>query len=111
MFKLNGRAGYAAGGTVRVDINVYGYTLTVTVKGLTPNTRHQLQLAGGNCAGVDPGFQLYVDHVTADAKGTITSLTTWHEIYNVPAEGRVFVVHGDDDSNGTAEIACAVMTN
>jgi hypothetical protein len=96
---------------VRVDINVYGYTLTVTVKGLTPNTSHVLQIAGGNCTGVDPGFQLQVDHVKADAKGTTTSLTTWHEIYNIPAEGRVFIVHGDDNSNGTAEIACTVLTN
>jgi hypothetical protein len=54
---------------VRVDINVYGYPLTVTVKGLTPNTSHVLQIAGGNCAGVDPGFQLQIDPCQSRCEG------------------------------------------
>lgn len=50
MFKLNGSAGFTAHGTVQVDVKVHFYTMTVTLNGVTPNSRHQINIHDGNCA-------------------------------------------------------------
>jgi hypothetical protein len=110
-FKLNATKGYTAHGTVRVDIKVYGYDMTVTMKGLGPNTRHDLNLVAGSCGSPNDSLRQTFDNATADANGTLTSVSTWQDVYSVPALGRTVVVHGDYPANSSALIACAVMTN
>jgi len=111
MFKLNPTKGYTAHGTVRVDIKVYGFDMTVTMKGLGPNTRHDINLVAGRCGSPDDSLRQTFDNATADSNGTLTSVSTWPDVYSVPAPGRIVIVHGDYPANGSALIACAVMTN
>ena len=111
VFKLNPTKGYTAHGTVRVDIKVYGYVITVTMKGLGPGTRHDLNLVAGRCGSPDDSLRQTFDNATADANGTLTSVSTWRDVYSVPALGRTVVVHGDYPANSSALIACAFMTN
>ena len=111
VFKLNPTKGYTAHGTVRVDIKVYGFDMTVTMKGLGPNTRHDINLVAGSCGKPDDSLRQTFDNATADSNGTLTSVSTWQDVYSVPVLGRTVVVHGDYPANSSALIACAVMTN
>ena len=111
VFKLNATKGYLAHGTVRVDIKVSGYFLTVTMKGLGSNTRHDINLVAGSCGHPDDSLRQTFDSATADANGTLTSVSKWQDSYAVPAEGRTVIVHGDYPSNSGALIACAALTN
>lgn len=99
-------------GTVRVDIKNNGYTITVTVTGLTPNTRHLINFHFGSCAtpDLDPPFE-QIDIAGADATGTLTSVTTHPGAYIVPANGRILTVHGDDTAKRQTHIACTNLTN
>ena len=99
-------------GTVRVDIKNDGYTITVTVTGLTPNTRHLINFHFGSCAtpDLDPPFE-QIDVAPADATGTLTSVTTHPGAYIVPANGRILTVHGDDTAKRQTHIACTNLTN
>jgi hypothetical protein len=94
-----------------VDIKIYGYAVTVTVQGLTPNSGHRINMHAGSCAA--PDFKLISNnaHATADAKGTFTSVESWAEVYSVPPEGRILTVHGDDLDNPFNHVACADLTN
>jgi hypothetical protein len=99
-------------GTVRVDIKGDGYTITVAVTGLTPNTRHLINFHFGSCAtpNLDPPYD-QIEVAAADATGTLTSVTTWPRVYSVPASGRILTVHGDDPSRRETHIACVELTN
>jgi len=111
-FNLNALKGYTAHGTVRVDIKGDGYTMTVTVKGLAPKSTHLLNMHSGSCA--DPNtFTLVgtVGSATADAKGTLTSVTTWPGAYTLSADGQILTVHTADPDTFRAHIACADMTS
>jgi len=110
-FNLNALKGYTAHGTVRVDIKGDGYTMTVIVKGLAPKSTHLLNMHSGSCA--DPNtFTLVgtVGSATADAKGTLTSVTTWPGAYALSADGQILTVHTADPDTFRAHIACADMT-
>ena len=98
-------------GTVRVDIKNDAYTITVTVTGLTPDSRHLINFHFGSCAnvGLFPYDQITV--ATADATGKFTSATTRPGVYVVPGSGLVLTVHGDDRSRRETHLACADMTN
>ncbi|HEY1163122.1 MAG TPA: hypothetical protein VGF78_08670 [Candidatus Dormibacteraeota bacterium] len=114
MFTINGAGVDPANGVVEVDIKTYGYTMTVTVQGLTPNTTHEVNLHAGDCVNQDTKSLIeHVDLATADAKGTFTSVTAWPIAYSIPANGRILTVHGDnsDPSDRFNHIACAKMTN
>jgi hypothetical protein len=39
--------------------------------------------------------------VPADATGTLTSLATYHNVYAVPAGGRVLTLHGDEPAGNS----------
>ena len=99
-------------GTVLVDIKTYGYTITVTVTGLTPNTKHLINFHLGSCASPDlsPPFD-QIDVAVADATGSITSVTTRNGVYLVPGNGRILTVHGDDPNRRETHIACTDLTN
>ncbi len=110
-FNLNALKGYTAHGTVRVDINGDGYTMTVIVKGLAPKSTHLLNMHSGSCA--DPNtFTLVgtVGSATADAKGILSSVTTWPGTYALSADGQILTVHTADPDTFRAHIACADMT-
>jgi hypothetical protein len=110
-FNLNALKGYTAHGTVRVDINSDGYTMTVIVKGLAPKSTHLLNMHSGSCA--DPNtFTLVgtVGSATADAKGILSSVTTWPGAYALSADGQILTVHTADPDTFRAHIACADMT-
>jgi len=96
---------------VRVDIKGDGYTMTVIVKGLAPKSTHLLNMHSGSCA--DPNaFTLVgtVGSATADAIGTLTSVTTWPGAYALSADGQILTVHTADPDTFRAHIACADMT-
>jgi hypothetical protein len=99
-------------GTVRVDIKNDGYTVTVTVTGLTPNTRHLINFHFGSCAApnLDPPFD-QIEVAAADSTGTLTSVTTWPRAYIVSGNGRILTVHGDDTARRQTHIACVDLTN
>ena len=103
--------GSAAHGTVRVDVEVYGYTITVTVMGLTPNTSHLINFHAGTCAAPELSPYVQVDVAAADAKGTLTHVSTWPGVYSIPAEGQILTVHYAEPNRSRAHIACADMTN
>ena len=98
-------------GTARVDIKVSGYTLTVIVKGLTPKTSHLINFHSGSCAVPDLTQWRQSEVVKADAKGTLTSVSTWPGVYSIPTEGQILTVHGDDPTRRQTHIACVGMTN
>jgi len=111
-FNLNALKGYTAHGTVRVDIKGDGYTMTVIVKGVAPKSTHLLNMHSGSCA--DPNtFTLVgtVGSATADAKGTLISVTTWPGVYTLSADGQILTVHTADPDTFRAHIACADMTS
>ena len=97
-------------GTVQVDVKASGYTLTVTINGLDPNSLHNLHQLAGSCADQLAYNILSVDDVTANAKGTLTSVTQWTNAYLVPHEGLILIVH-DNDGLPHAHIGCADLTN
>ena len=87
------------------------HTMTATVEGLTPNSRHVIMIHAGTCARVEDTHYVPVDHVNADAKGTLTSVTTWPGLFTVPADGRIYCLHRDDRSiYEITDTACAEMT-
>jgi hypothetical protein len=98
-------------GMVRVDIKNDAYTITVTVTGVTPDTRHLINFHAGSCANVELFPYDQIDVATADATGMFTSVTTRQGVYTVSASGRVLTVHGDDRAKRETHIACADMTN
>jgi Cu/Zn superoxide dismutase len=110
-FKLYGQSGDPARGTVRVDLQRYGYTLTLTVEGLTPKSRHSFMIHAGSCAHLEDMYYVPVAVATADAKGRLTAVGTKLGIYSVPAAGRTMCMHGDSDSiYGPTDVACGDMT-
>ena len=113
-FKINAAPGYSKSGTARFDITTFGYTVTVTVKGLTPGSRHIINMHGGTCANqeISETSLRSIDDATVDATGTLTSVTNWARIWSVPTAGRILTVHGNDGTDGQlAHIACADLTN
>lgn len=114
-FNLNPVAGYAAYGTVEVDITSGGYTLTVGMEGLDPNSRHNIYIYDTSCSSfvVDPnGFTVKVDIVTADAIGRAVSVTPFPAMYVIPAPGRILIVDGNIGSDqALSPVACADLTN
>jgi hypothetical protein len=98
-------------GTVRVDIKNYGYTLTVTTTGMTPNTQHLINFHFGSCATPDLDAFVQIDVAAADATGTLTSVTTSPEPWIVPEKGRILTVHGDETKRRQTHIACTNLTN
>jgi hypothetical protein len=103
--------GSAAHGTVRVDVKASGFTMTVTVMGLTPNTSHLINYHTGTCANPDLSLWRQLDVATADAKGTFTWVSTWPDAYFIPADGQVLTIHYAEPNRSRAHIACADMTN
>jgi len=113
-FKLDASPGYTIGGTAHFDISTYGYTLTVTVKGLTPGSRHMINTHGGTCASQETsGTSLRrIDDAMVNANGILTSVTSWQRIWSVPTGGRILTVHGNDGTDGQyGHIVCANLTN
>jgi hypothetical protein len=98
-------------GTVRVDIKNYGYTLTVTVTGMTPNTQHLINFHFGSCATPDLDTWVQIDVAAADATGTLTSATTSPVAWIVLEKGRILTVHGDEPKRRQTHIACTNLTN
>ena len=100
-------------GTVQVDINNDGYTIAVTVTGLTPNTTHLINTHPGTCAAPDLSLQSFIQIAVAkaDAKGTFTSVTPRPGAWFVPGAGLIMTVHGDSPNRHETHIACANLTN
>jgi hypothetical protein len=101
-------------GTVRVEVAGDAYTMTVVVNGLTPMSGHEINTHTGTCSTVGTSLGLPDNgrYLRADAKGALTSVTTWPGAYFVPPQGMVLSVHGNDDSAALmTHIACADLTN
>jgi hypothetical protein len=104
---LNPVEGAQAHGTVAIEVKGDSYTVTVTIEGLTPNSIHKLYLNAGTCNAIKSNVEItFAQDVRADASGKATSVTTYHNAYSIPAEGRVLVVHGDEP----VRLACAELT-
>lgn len=111
-FDLNPIGTSTAHGTVTVDVGGGGYTLTVQVAGLTPNSHHVINLHGGSCASIDESFDVgLADSAPADSSGDLTFTVTYHNAYEIPSDGRVLTVHGDLPKDIGFHIACADLTN
>ena len=111
IFTVNGMNGDPAHGTIRVDVKTYGYTTTVTLMGLAPNTGHDITIEEGACPNPDyTNLHQTFSHAFADAKGGLTNVTSWTDAYFVPPQGRTFTVH-NAGIPGITHIACANMTN
>ena len=110
--KSSGAASKFGQGTVQIDVKTYGYTITVTVTGLTPNTKHLLNFHFGSCGSPDrsPPFD-QIEVAVADATGSLTSVITRNGLYLVPGNGRIVTVHGDDPKRRETHIACTDLSN
>jgi hypothetical protein len=109
---LNPVQGAAAHGSVLIEVKGDGYTMTVNVEGLRPNSIHTLYINSGSCAAIKSDVNTTVaQDVRADASGKATSMTTYHDAYSIPAEGRVLVVHGDEPAQSQVRLACAQLTS
>lgn len=112
-FQLNPIGDSKAHGTVVVEVKGDGYTLAVTAEGLTPNSKHLINIHAGTCASVDLSsgeIARVAQDVQADASGKLTSLATYHNAYAIPAAGRILTLHGDEPAGNLFHIACAEMT-
>jgi len=94
-----------------VDINADTYSITVIAKGFTPKSKHLINVHPGSCAApnLDQYDQLAV--ATADARGSLTSVTTLPGAYFVPGPGKILTIHGDDLIRRQTHIACANLTS
>ena len=111
-FELNPIGAYTANGTVVIDITGDGYTMTVTVLGLDPDSHHLLNMHGGTCSAPDLELILPLSHdVQADGSGMGTFMTTYPSDYLIPAAGRIVAIHGNSPDQADRHIACATLTN
>ena len=116
-FQING-VDDPAHGTVVIDIQGTGYTMTVTGLGLQPNSGHEVNIHAGACppAAVDTSVIVKVQHVKADPTGKFVSVTAWPFAWSVSSDGRILTIHGSDPPIGSnldpyTHIACANLTN
>ena len=92
-----------------------GYTLTIVLSGLDPNSEHTINLHSGTCSLINTDkISTFIDDAKADAAGKLSSVTTWTDAYGIPAAGRVVTVHGNAATGGYAgnamtHIACASL--
>ncbi len=113
--------GYTARGTVVIDIAGESYTMTVSVLGLLPNSRHLLNMHYGTCARpiLELAEVVNLGDVQADAAGQGTFTTPLYAFpYTVPSGGRILTVHNEplkrqpgDAPVPSGHIACADLTN
>jgi len=97
---------------VEVDVKVVGYTMTVVVDGLDPNTGHEINTHFGHCDAQDLTHNNHVDFVKADARGTLMSVTNWAVPYLVTSKGLILTIHGNDKTlEAYTHIGCADLTN
>lgn len=105
-------AGEMPQGTVVIDIQGGGYTMTLTVEGLTPNGHYPVNLHGGRCPSPDVTSGTWVDQdIQADDSGTLTFEKTYPSAWVIPATGQVLTVHGRVPVAERTHIACADLTN
>jgi hypothetical protein len=112
-FELNPKEGYTAHGTVMVETGGGGYTMTVNMSGLTPNSHHLLNLHAGTCAEQDTSAAIpLTTEIGADAAGDATYVKTSSRGWEVPAEGRILTIHGNKPGDEVfVHIACAELTD
>lgn len=98
-------------GTVVVRATVAdGYSLTVTINGLDPNSLHNVHELAGTCKDQVADYVVSIDDVTADADGTLKSFTRWPDVFSIPTTGRILIVH-DTTGRPHAHIGCSDLTN
>jgi hypothetical protein len=118
-FQLTGLNGNPAHGTVVVDVKAgTGFTVTVTVFGLQPNSGHTINVHAGQCPNIDTSVDMNFDHGTADASGKLVDVTNWPGLWvdMAPAGGRTLTIHGSDPPIGSqddpfAHIGCASLSS
>jgi hypothetical protein len=104
--------GEAPHGTVLVDIQGGGYTMTLSVEGLTPKGHYPVNLHGGQCPSPDVTSGIWVDQdIQADDAGTLTFEKTYAKPWVIPDAGQVLTVHGRVSVAERTHIACADLTN
>lgn len=112
-FEIQPRAGHSAQGTVTIGISGSGYTMTASVSGLAPGSRHTLNMHAGSCTSenTDPEFLVpLVTNMEADADGALVYTASHPRVYSIPETGRIFTVHGDTPAEERTHIACADLT-
>jgi hypothetical protein len=91
-FKLQPGKRYNARGTVTIDIKGYGYTMTVSVSGLTPGLHYRIEIAAGTCANPPPDVVLTKD-IQPTADGRLVYVSSYPTTtYQIPASSRVLQV-------------------
>jgi hypothetical protein len=95
-FAMKAQNGSTVAGTGQVVQSVGAFTVTLTLKGMQPGSRHVSHLHLGQCSA--PGGIAYaLQSVVADSAGTATTVSTVPAGYAVPTSGwYVNVHHGPD---------------
>ncbi len=113
-FELKPGAGSGAHGTVTIDTAAGGYTMTVEILGLNPNSHHLLNMHAGTCAAQDTNVMLPLEQdVKANDAGEVTYVKGFPNLlYVIPSAGRILTVHGDKPGVEIYDhIACADLTD
>ena len=121
-FEIHPLGDDTAHGTVVVDAGLDDYTMTITVLGLAPNTRHMLNMHGGTCLRpqiVPEEAILVADGIQADEAGEATFTTPLYPFpYEISEGGRILTVHNepleyrpDEEEVPPGHIGCADLTN
>jgi hypothetical protein len=101
-----------AHGTVTVDVEGPGYTITVTVEGLAPNGHYPLNIHPGVCPNPQNTEAEWLSQdVQADEIGTLTFEKTYSRIWDIRDGGQVLTVHGQSPLDARTHIACADLTD
>jgi hypothetical protein len=99
-------------GTVVIDVQGGGYTMTLTVEGLTPGGHYPVNMHKGRCPSPDVTSATSVDaDVVADDSGTLTFEKTYAKPWLIPETGQVLTVHGRVPGEERTHIACGDLTN
>ncbi|HEY8643896.1 MAG TPA: hypothetical protein VIO84_14160 [Candidatus Dormibacteraeota bacterium] len=105
-------AGRTINGTAHIDVKpAGGYSLTVTLHGLTPGAQQVVNIHAGTCGAEDTSVLINVGVVHSDAAGDGVVAADFPNPYLVPAGGRILTVHGPNGTNDAlGHLACADMT-
>ena len=103
-------------GTVTIDIQGGGYTLTVSVSGLVPGSLHKLDIHAGSCAVPNGDFtSVVVVNFPADAAGNLLFVKRYTSPWVVPTSGqfpgRLLSVHLRGDAGVSPTLDCVDLTN
>ncbi len=101
-----------ANGTAQLVMNNNHLTVTITVKGLAPNTQHAVHMYSGSCAS--QGKEVYqLKPLLANSAGSGTSVTTIAGVSGIQRSGWYVNIYQSGDlksANNADPVACGDIT-